>query len=97
MTFEEVDNDVFPSLEYAREAVTKGTAAQVLLNAANEVLVEHFLRERIRFCDIFDVVGYALSQEVIYKQELFDIRSVISFDKYCREVVESYIGKKKLI
>jgi 1-deoxy-D-xylulose-5-phosphate reductoisomerase len=52
LTFEEPDLTRFPCLKIAQDVAKEdGTAASVL-NAANEVLVEAFLNEKIRFSDI---------------------------------------------
>ncbi|MEG2139934.1 MAG: 1-deoxy-D-xylulose-5-phosphate reductoisomerase [Bilophila sp.] len=52
LTFEEPDLCSFPCLELARQVIGKGTGLPVVLNAANEVVVEAFLAGRIGFMDI---------------------------------------------
>ena len=47
--FEPPDEVRFPALRLAREALSRGGAWPTVLNAANEVAVEAFLRERIAF------------------------------------------------
>lgn len=96
LTFEEVDEDVFPSLGYAKDALRKGGAAQVLFNAANEALVESFLGGVIGFCDIFDIMGSLLSRRALWNKELQDIGSIIAFDKECKGLVSEYIAKKNM-
>lgn len=91
LTFEQVDNEVFPAINYAREAVEKGGAAQVIFNSSNEVLVENFLENKIRFYDIFDIVAEMLSESSLYKQQLHTINDIMLFDKYCREVTYGHI------
>jgi 1-deoxy-D-xylulose-5-phosphate reductoisomerase len=61
LDFEAPDLQRFPSLRLAREALEAGGAAPVVLNAANEVAVAHFLDGTIRFPDIFDIVQEALN------------------------------------
>ena len=51
-TFELPDLDRFPQLGYAYDALRSQDAATIILNAANEVAVEAFLNERIKFLDI---------------------------------------------
>lgn len=91
LTFEQVNHDAFPSINYAKDALRKGGGAQVLFNAANEVLVECFLKNQIEFYSIFDTIAYMLSQELVYKKELKDIGEIMSFDKYCRNITHEYI------
>ena len=61
LTFEAPDPERFPALCLAREALIRGGAAPLALNAANEVAVEAFLAERIGFLEIAAVVEDAIS------------------------------------
>ena len=56
LTFEAPDEQKFPALRLAREALRRGGAAPIVLNAANEVAVSSFLAKRIGFLDIPRVV-----------------------------------------
>lgn len=60
--FEAVDEETFPSIEFARAAIRQGGAAPALLNAADELAVEAFLAGQIGFLDIFRWVEWALAQ-----------------------------------
>jgi 1-deoxy-D-xylulose-5-phosphate reductoisomerase len=50
--FEKVDEQRFPLLKLAFEAIKKGGTAPAILNAANEVAVDAFLSKKIKFTDI---------------------------------------------
>ncbi len=52
LTFEEPDPAVFKCIKMAYDASRAGGSYPVVLNAANEVLVDLFLKEKIRFIDI---------------------------------------------
>lgn len=52
LTFEEPDNDKFPCLGLAYEALRRGGTTPAALNAANEIAVAAFLNGKIRFSDI---------------------------------------------
>ena len=52
----------YPCLELARQTMQAGGSAPIVLNAANEVAVDGFLRERIRFPQIAEVVERALGE-----------------------------------
>lgn len=52
LTFEEPDMEVFGCIRLAYEASEAGGSYPVVLNAANEVLVEQFLTGKIKFADI---------------------------------------------
>ncbi|RMF54199.1 MAG: 1-deoxy-D-xylulose-5-phosphate reductoisomerase [Bacteroidetes bacterium] len=60
--FEEVDEETFPSLGFARQALAQGGSAPALFNAADEVAVEAFLSGKIHFLDIFTWIAWALAQ-----------------------------------
>ena len=52
LTFEKPDLDRFPCLRLAYEAIQRGGNAPCALNAANEVAVAAYLKDRISFYDI---------------------------------------------
>ena len=60
LSFEAPDEDRFPALRLAREALMAGGTAPAVLNAANEVAVEAFLARRIGFTDIARIVAECL-------------------------------------
>ncbi|WP_421998493.1 1-deoxy-D-xylulose-5-phosphate reductoisomerase [Reyranella sp.] len=62
LTFERPDSGRFPSLRLAREALTTGGVAPIVLNAANEAAVSAFLERRIGFLDIARVVEDVMSR-----------------------------------
>ena len=64
LTFEAPDENRFPALRIAREALIAGGNASTVLNAANEVAVEAFIAKRIGFTQIADVVEAALAAAV---------------------------------
>lgn len=56
LTFEEPDIKTFRNLALAIEALNKGGNLPSIMNAANEVAVYAFLRNRINFLDMTDVI-----------------------------------------
>lgn len=60
LTFEAVDNVRFPAVELARSALARGGNATTILNAANEIAVAAFLKERLRWLDITRLVTETL-------------------------------------
>lgn len=65
LDFEAPDEGRFPCLRLAREAVSTGGTAMASCNAANEVAVEAFLAENIRFTDIAVVIEKTLEEVTI--------------------------------
>lgn len=64
LTFESPDEERFPALRLAREALRTGGAAPAVLNAANEMAVAAFLEGRLGFLDIAAVAESVLAQQV---------------------------------
>lgn len=62
LSFEEPDIKTFRNLALATEALHKGGNMPCILNAANEIAVWAFLRNRIGFLDITAVVEKAMQQ-----------------------------------
>ncbi|KQW83666.1 1-deoxy-D-xylulose-5-phosphate reductoisomerase [Brevundimonas sp. Root1279] len=62
LTFEAPDEDRFPALRLAREALQAGGAAPIVFNAANEVAAVAFLDRRLGFLNIASVVADTLSR-----------------------------------
>jgi 1-deoxy-D-xylulose-5-phosphate reductoisomerase len=56
LTFEEPDLRTFRNLSLAMEALDKGGNLPCIMNAANEIAVYAFLRNRIGFLDMTDVI-----------------------------------------
>lgn len=89
LTFEKAKLDVFPCLDLAYDALNKGGTYTTVLNAANEELVNLFIKERIRFYDISDNIEKMIGQHNnITKPTLNDILAV---DKETREKIKSNI------
>lgn len=60
LTFEAPNTDKFKCLALAYEAMDKGGNVPAIINAANEVAVDAFLKEKISFLDIADVAEKAI-------------------------------------
>ena len=61
LDFEAPDEERFPALRLAREALVAGGARPAILNAANEVAVAAFLKERIGYLEIAAIVADTLA------------------------------------
>ena len=62
LQFEAPDLDRFPCLSLARQAAEAGGAMPAVLNAANEVAVDAFLNEKIRFIDIPSLISKVMDK-----------------------------------
>ena len=62
LTFEEPDIDRFPALQLARSAMERGGNMPCILNAANEVAVDAFLKDKVGFLKMADIVEECLAK-----------------------------------
>ncbi|MBW1659737.1 MAG: 1-deoxy-D-xylulose-5-phosphate reductoisomerase [Deltaproteobacteria bacterium] len=88
LTFEKPDTTRFPSLKLAYEAIEKGRTFPAVMNAANEIAVSSFLRGRISFLQIPDVVSYVMDNH-----EPLDVtlETVLEADLQGRRMAGDYI------
>jgi 1-deoxy-D-xylulose 5-phosphate reductoisomerase len=86
LTFEKPDYDTFKCLGFAYEAAKAGGSYPIVMNAANEVLVQHFLEGRISFLDIQNTIDKVLqSHSPVYHLSLEEI---LEIDKNVRGDLE---------
>lgn len=86
LTFYNVDNNAFPTVNLARKAIRSGGIMPAVFNGANEACVDLFLREKIKFTDIFDLLEHSLEtvKNISGKVTLNDI---FNADMQAREAV----------
>lgn len=86
MDFEEPNLIRFPCLKLAYEAIKAGGIMPTVLNAANEVAVDEFLNERIKFTDIAVTIKQCMAQ--FSADEVDNLTKILQVDKQARK--ESY-------
>lgn len=87
LTFFEPDYEKFPCLSLAFESMKLGGNAPCALNAANEVAVDLFLNEKIKFNDIPKIVEHTIFNVDIIKEP--SIEDIYETDRYVREKLEN--------
>jgi 1-deoxy-D-xylulose-5-phosphate reductoisomerase len=83
MDFEEPNLDRFPCLRLAYEAISAGGIMPTILNASNEVAVDEFLNERIKFTDIPVVIEQCMSHFSASSADTLEI--ILQADQEARE------------
>jgi 1-deoxy-D-xylulose-5-phosphate reductoisomerase len=94
LTFQQPDPHLFPAPALARHALTSGGSAPIILNAANEVAVQHFLEHKIGFLDIIALVTEALA--TIPHPPLTHIDAILPIDQHARIATEK-LAKKFIV
>lgn len=90
LTFESPNLETFPCLRLAIEAGKKGGTYPVVLCAADEVAVELFLSQRIRFVEIADFVEQTLEQHQAIAHP--SIEEIMAADAWAREKMLKLAG-----
>lgn len=81
--FNEPDEQRFPCLRLAREAMQQGGTSSAILNAANEIAVSEFLNKRILFTDIARVIETVMENVTQHEASTLDV--ILEDDRLARE------------
>ena len=92
LTFDSPDNDLFPCLNLAYQAFSMGMASTIILNAANEVAVDAFLKKIIPFTEIPTLINSALQSWAPNKPS--NIEDVLAIDSEMRIKTMSLIANR---
>ncbi len=90
LTFIAPDEIRFPALRLAREALKSGGVMTAIMNAANEVAVDSFLKKRIAFTDIAKVVEKVMNKS--QNRTVTTIEEVIDVDNKSRQLATDIIN-----
>ncbi|QQX62108.1 1-deoxy-D-xylulose-5-phosphate reductoisomerase [Pseudomonas chlororaphis subsp. aurantiaca] len=92
LTFEKVSLVRYPCLALAMNVIREGGTASAILNAANEVAVEAFLENHIRFSDIPGVIEETL--QLVPAVALNSIDDIIALDAQTRRISREIIKSR---
>jgi len=94
MDFHEPNLERFPCLRLAYEAINAGGIMPTVLNAANEIAVDAFLNERVRFTDIPVIIERCMKQFDAKPADSLEI--ILDVDKQARklsnQIIDELIG-----
>lgn len=91
MSFYPADRSVFKTIDLAYEACREGGSCPVVLNGANEVLVDLFLHGKIRFIDIQNFLIQMM--ETHQTKRNLDLETILEEDMRGREDVRKLVEK----
>jgi 1-deoxy-D-xylulose-5-phosphate reductoisomerase len=89
LSFEKPDLKRFKCIRLAYEAIKIGGSMPAVMNGANEVAVEAFLRKEIGFLDIPDIIERVMSVHEPFPVD--SIASVMEADRWARQKAEDII------
>ena len=91
LTFFNVDNDVFPSINLARRAVNYGGYSTCVYNAANEACVDMFMQDKIKYTQIFDIMDKCVEKFKGGQSDIPSVEEIIRADTEAKEYCKSLI------
>ena len=92
--FKRPEEDRFPCLRLAREAIKQGGTSSAILNAANEVAVNEFLNNNLKFTDIAIVIDSVMSNVAQNNASTLDV--ILNDDKLARAQAKEVIRGMKI-
>ncbi len=94
LNFERPDRETFPALDLALQAGKTGGTMPTVFNAANEEAVGLFLRDRIRYPEIAELVGGTMKE--MKTREEPDLSEILEAEAGARETVRRLAGEPVL-
>ena len=95
LTFCDLDNEKFPTITMAREAIDNGVGSIITYNAASEVAVENFMSKKISFLDIFKVIKKSLDHSKKIKQKVLknNIEHILLLNQKAKDFASTMIDE----
>ena len=90
LDFEEPDFKRFPCLGLAYQALASGGNMPAVLNAANEIAVESFLKERMKFTAIPAMIEHVM--QTVQKEDMTTLEDVLKTDTLARDVAREWLA-----
>ena len=76
MSFQNVNTKRFPSIKLINKCLNSGASTPIIVNASNEVLVDLFLKGKIRFLDIVKIINKIFKHKEFKKYARKNAKSV---------------------
>jgi 1-deoxy-D-xylulose-5-phosphate reductoisomerase len=89
LTFEAPDLQKFPSIRLAFDALAEGNSFPVILNVANDLVVQAFLEDKIHFTEIPKIIEQAIEKHPVIKSPtILDIKEL---SNWTQNFIKTYI------
>lgn len=93
LTFEPADQETFRNLALARQAMLMGGNMACILNAANEIAVDCFLKDRIGFLEMSDLIETCMERVSFIQKPSYP--DYVASDQETRNIALELAGVKK--
>ena len=95
LSFKKIDPLKFPSIDFAYFALNHEKGMPIILNAANEVAVELFTKNKISFINIYKLISATLNYA--YKSNMHltsvSLESILEFNKKAKEIALNFAAE----
>jgi 1-deoxy-D-xylulose-5-phosphate reductoisomerase len=95
LSFQNPDNQRFPCIQLAYEAMRRGGTMPAAMNAANEVAVHAFLANQLPFNRIPTLIEATMDAHD--PEKIVDLASVLAADAWARQKAQSLVAKHSTI
>ncbi len=90
LTFEAPDEEKFPCLRLAREIADRDDTTACVLNAANEIVVDSFLKGRLKFHTIAEHISRVLERHNATEQP--SLEDILEADRWARQEAQTLVA-----
>ena len=93
LNFYKVNNKIFPLIKL-KNRILEFPSTPIIINAANEILVDHFLNKKLQFLGINKIIMSVLNDRNYKKYAIRkpkNINHIIEIDKWARETADKYV------
>jgi len=95
LDFKEPDFEMFPCIKYAYEAGNAGGTSPCVMNAANEIAVNSFLNNKIRFLDIQMLIRKMMDEHRLIKNP--GLKDILETDRQTKEQTAKIIEREMVV
>ncbi len=93
LNFYKVNNKIFPLIKL-KNRILEFPSTPIIINAANEILVDHFLNKKLQFLGINKIIMSVLNDRNYKKYAIRrpkNINHIIEIDKWARETADKHV------
>jgi len=93
LTFRSLDNETFPSVMLARQALDIGQIGVITYNASSEVAVQSFVSGKIKFTEIFRLIENSIANMVknVQIQNVNSIENILKINSKAKSTAEKLV------
>ena len=91
--FQKVDSNIFPVIKF-KNRLDEYPSTPIIINAANEVLVDQFLKKKIPFLSIYKIIMNILNDRNYKKYAIktpININQILTIDNWAKNTTKKYV------